>query len=269
MQGAGNDFIIIDNRAGALNTDKIVALAPELCHRRYGIGADGVIALQESEKKELDYTMFYRNADGSDAGMCGNGARCLALYASKRGLGEELRFNVHETIYKAKVKPSKNTVTIFFLMEVAVKEISIKSGTSFLQAYTGTEHIVRQVSKNKLEDGDFLISQGRKYRNHPQFNPPGTNVNFICGNSDDSLDLRTYERGVEGLTLACGTGAIASALTWHHILEMGACTDQVMKVHTKGGNLWVHYTFDTISNSYKNIRLTGEAHFVFEGSYTL
>lgn len=269
MQGAGNDFIIIDNRVGLFNKEQIISLAPKLCDRRFGIGADGVILLQQSDDPDLDYTMFYRNADGSDAGMCGNGARCLALYASKLGLGEELRFNVHDHIYQAEVEAEQNQVTVSFPMNVEVEEVALENGSLILRIQAGTEHIVKEVSKEKLQDEDFLTKTGKKLRNHPKFSPPGTNVNFIHGSTEDALTLQTYERGVEGLTLACGTGAIASALAWHHIQGTDNKVETSTNIEVKGGNLQVYFTFDENEKVYKNIRLAGEAQFVFKGIYTV
>src|SRR5699024_6307176 len=114
MQGAGNDFVIIDNRDYHLSKKRIIELAPELCDRKFGVGADGIMALLPAENSEIDYSMFYRNADGSDAGMCGNGARCLALYAWEKGLGTTFSFNVHDTVYQAEVIPEKRHAIIHF-----------------------------------------------------------------------------------------------------------------------------------------------------------
>lgn len=269
MQGAGNDFIIIDNRVGLFAKEQIIDLTPELCDRRFGIGADGVMLLQQSDDAELDYSMFYRNADGSDAGMCGNGARCLALFASKLGLGEELRFNVHENIYEAEVEvePEKYLVSIAFPMQVTINEIIRDDESILFQVHTGTEHVVKEIPEEMLEDEDTLVKIGKKLRYHSDFNPPGTNVNFIYGSTEHSLKLQTYERGVEGLTLACGTGAIASALAWHHMQKKAKNGENATTIETKGGKLQVHFAFN--KNGYNKIRLTGEAQFVFEGIYTV
>lgn len=269
MQGAGNDFIIIDNRVGLFTKEQIIDLTPELCARRFGIGADGVIVLQQSDDAERDYSMFYRNADGSDAGMCGNGARCLALFASKLGLGEQLRFNVHENIYEAEVEPEKYLVSIAFPMQVTINEITRDDESIFFQVHAGTEHVVKEISEEMLEDEDALAKIGKKLRYHSDFNPPGTNVNFIYGSTEHSLKLQTYERGVEGLTLACGTGAIASALAWHHMQKKAKSGENATTIETKGGKLQVHFAFDKSKNVYNKIRLTGEAQFVFEGIYTV
>lgn len=267
MQGAGNDFIVVDNRENLFSDETIVSLAPRLCDRRFGIGADGIMLLLQSDDPQIDYTMFYRNADGSDAGMCGNGARCLALFACNLGMGEHLVFNVHGKIYQAAVDPQKHKVTITFPMAVEVIEITIE-GDDFLQVHAGTEHIVKQLSQNEMEDEDELVREGKRLRYHPKLDPPGTNVNFIHGTSDRKINLQTYERGVENLTLACGTGAIASALAWHH-LQYHSTTQNHTDMVTKGGNLAVDFDFDEKQKTYHNIRLTGEAQFVFKGIYTV
>lgn len=117
MEGAGNDFVVIDNREYQFTLDEIIRFTPKLCDRKFGIGGDGILVLQSAESPDADYTMIYRNADGSDAGMCGNGARCLALYASKNGFSTSQRFNVHENLYQAEVKDD-NSVNIHFPVTV-------------------------------------------------------------------------------------------------------------------------------------------------------
>ncbi len=266
MQGAGNDFIIIDNHDEHLSKDKIISLAPELCDRHFGIGADGVISLQPPEKEEVDYTMFYRNANGSDAGMCGNGARCLALFVAENGFGNDLTFNVHDTIYRAE-KIAENQIEISFPIRVEPKEVNVNNET-VLQFHAGTEHIVLQLSSNELQDFKRLTEKGRALRQAPEFNPPGTNVNFIHPVSKNTLFLRTYEKGVEDLTLACGTGAIASALARHY-LQNGSDGQQTMIVQTDGGTLQVDFNYNKDEKFHDKIKLKGEARFVYEGSYKI
>ncbi len=264
MQGAGNDFIIIDNRAHVLSEEKIISLAPRLCHRKFGIGADGIIALQAPEQSALDYTMFYRNADGSDAGMCGNGARCLALFASRAGLGNNLEFNVHDTVYKASVDANTGRLTLSFPVKVEVEKTTPDGESLFYRANTGTEHIVREVSASRFDDNEKLCEEGRRLRNHPRYNPPGTNVNFIWGDRPGELKIKTYERGVEDLTLACGTGAIAAAITWHHLYGKDCQRGQI-KAEAQGGTLHVDFNYNSGKKLYSDIKLSGEAVFVFKG----
>lgn len=264
MQAAGNDFVVIDNRAEIFTKDKLISFAPSICARKFGVGSDGILALFPPEYEHIDYTMFYRNPDGSDAGMCGNGARCMALFARSLGFDKQHQFNVHDNIYEANVLDS-DSVTISFPMEPSVKQKKIENQT-FYTVYTGTEHLVKEIGEDRLQNEKELITEGRKLRYHDQFDPKGTNVNFIYGTDSASLKLQTYERGVESLTLACGTGAIASALVWHH-LQDDRSTTQKTTVQTKGGRLCVHFSFDPESNTYSNIKLEGPAHFVFKGTF--
>lgn len=265
MQGAGNDFVVLDNRSQSLSKEQLVELAPKICDRKFGVGSDGILALMPPEMDATDYTMFYRNPDGSDAGMCGNGARCIALFAYSLGFGKQQQFNVHDQIYEATIK-DQETVRITFPMEASAKEIEL-DGQTLYQIHTGTEHIVITRDKEYLVDKETLQEEGRRLRYHEQFQPKGTNVNFICGNNSSSLTLQTYERGVEDLTLACGTGAIASALIWHHLQSNE--DDQKYAVQTTGGTLNVYFSFNADTSSYTNIKLEGPANFVFEGKYIL
>jgi diaminopimelate epimerase len=264
MQAAGNDFVVIDNREERLTKDELISLAPAICDRKFGVGSDGILALLPPEFSNVDYTMFYRNPDGSDAGMCGNGARCIALFAHSLGFDSHHAFNVHDNIYKANIS-GPNSVVISFPMEAVVEE-KIVDDEKLYTIYTGTEHAVKTVDKKALNNEKELVRQGRRFRYHDQFEPKGTNVNFICGINSTSLELQTYERGVEDLTLACGTGAIASALVWHHLQDNNASSFQYL-VKTKGGTLTIHFSFDPESNTYSNIKLEGPAHFVFQGTF--
>lgn len=266
MQGAGNDFVVLDNRSQSLSKEELVELAPKICNRKFGVGSDGILALLPPEMEQADYTMFYRNPDGSDAGMCGNGARCIALFAHSLGFDARHQFNVHNQIYKAEVKDS-NTVRISFPMKSRAHEITI-DGQTLYAIHTGTEHIVTAKDNQNLDDEDRLREEGRLLRHHSQFQPKGTNVNFICGMDNNTLKLQTFERGVEDLTLACGTGAIASALIWHHMQDTDS-RNNTFSVETKGGTLTVYFDYDPSNEQFTNIKLEGPAHFVFEGKYKL
>ena len=264
MQGAGNDFVVLDNRSQSLSKEELIELAPKICDRKFGVGSDGILALLPPEMEQADYTMFYRNPDGSDAGMCGNGARCIALFAHSLGYDARHQFNVHNQIYEAEVKDS-NTVRISFPMKASAHEVTI-DGQTLYSIHTGTEHIVTTKDDQSLSDEDRLREEGRLLRHHSQFQPKGTNVNFICGMDNDSLKLQTFERGVEDLTLACGTGAIASALIWHHIQKTDS-RHNTFSVETAGGSLTVYFDYEPSDQQFTNIKLEGPAHFVFEGKY--
>ncbi len=267
MEGAGNDFVVIDNRTLGLSLNEIVSITPQLCDRKFGVGADGLLALEQPTLPNVDYTMLYRNADGSDAGMCGNGSRCLAYFALKQGFSNEQKFNVHDAIYEAIVDPKKEQVSVSFPDVIAPKKLQINK-KNYLQVYTGTEHIVSFEKLEQLEEEEELVHEGSFIRNHPILNPPGTNVNFVCPNEDASLYLQTYERGVEDLTLACGTGAIASAIGTHFMdgADNGEFTFEVI---VKGGTLSVQFSFDNSTNTYSKIKLIGPARFVYSGTIIL
>ena len=265
MQGAGNDFILLDNRNLKLSEEYLADLAPAICNRKFGIGSDGLISLSYDDTQKADLVMQYKNPDGSDAGMCGNGARCFAAFAVTLGSPKRFTFRVHDHVYKASVK--KKGVKITFPLQTTVDPLSL-DGYSAFSVYTNTEHIVCPVAAEQLEEEAVLISEGRYLRNHKKFDPKGTNVNFISGINADNLCLQTYERGVENLTLACGTGAIASALAWHNLQQAGN-GDFMYRVKVRGGILAVHFSYDTEQNQYQKIRLEGPAEFVFEGKYYL
>lgn len=266
MQATGNDFVVLDNLKATFSPEEVVELSPVLCHRKYGVGADGLMALQKPKLPDTDYEMLYRNADGSDAGMCGNGSRCLALLASQLGMGKNLTFSVHQEIYSAQVlNKNNNLIVITFPISAKVKEITI-ANEQLWQIFTGTDHVVKEVPKERLQQEEKLVQEGRHLRTHEQFQPTGTNANFFCGLNEQSIQVQTYERGVENLTLACGTGAIASAIAWHHKQQLNTRQNE-FNVKTKGGDIGVEFEFNPADVSYSNIKLTGPAHFVFEGTY--
>lgn len=264
MEGAGNDFVVIDNRETQFSLDEIIAFTPKLCDRKFGVGADGLMALENSKIDNVDYTMLYRNADGSDAGMCGNGSRCLALFATICGFGSSQIFNVHSSIYHAEVDLNNHKVSVSFPDVEAPVNLELDKN-KFIQVYTGTEHVVHFVNNVLLENEKELVRTGAKIRYHKILNPPGSNVNFVCSKKKESIELQTYERGVEGLTLACGTGAIASAIATH-FNESTVDNSCDYSVKVKGGILNVRFDFNEQENIYQNIKLIGPANFVFEGT---
>jgi len=265
MQGAGNDFIVLDNFELDIKLDDFIRLAPKLCHRKFGVGADGLLVLERPENEQTDFTMIYRNADGSNAGMCGNGARCLSLFAHKKGLGEALTFNVHKNLYQAQIQ--NNEVEISFPNVPVPKVIEIE-GHELIQVYPGTEHVVKRVPRSYLEQEECLIKIGKKLRYHQKLNPPGTNVNYMTISTDDCLHLQTYERGVENLTMACGTGAIASAIA-AHFSRAQHISHKKTTVKVRGGTLKVSFSFQKKENIYTNIKLKGPARFVFSGEIAI
>jgi diaminopimelate epimerase len=266
MEGAGNDFVVIDNRNYKFSLDQIIRFTPKLCDRKFGIGADGLLVLQPSERKDVDYTMIYRNADGSDAGMCGNGARCMVLFAHKYGFSATQNFNVHSNVYMAEYHKD-DTVSIHFPVHVNPKRKNI-SGIDFIQADAATEHLVTFCTEKDLQNEKELLKKGRSVRYHNSVDPPGSNVNFVNYEGENTISLQTYERGVENLTLACGTGALAAAIAAHeqHQSSHGQST---FTVKVKGGTLKAAFDFNSDTNTYHQLILNGPAHFVFEGFISL
>lgn len=265
MEGTGNDFVVLDNRSLQLSEDEIKQLAPLICDRNFGVGSDGILALSAPQIDSVDYTMIFRNPDGSPAGMCGNGARCLALFAdSLDDFEKPFKFNVHEQIYSASIS-DEQSVAISFPIETSIRKKTVDEQLLY-EIYTGTEHIVIPVEDDKLANEDELKSMGHQLRYHNAFAPAGTNVNFINGKDSNHLKLQTYERGVEDLTLACGTGTIAAALVWHH-LQQDKNPENSYSVETEGGALEVSFKFNKANQSYSNIKLKGPVHFVFSGTY--
>lgn len=261
MEGAGNDFIVIDNREYGFSLDEIISFTPKLCDRKFGVGADGLLALEKPNHPDVNYTMIYRNADGSDAGMCGNGSRCLALFASYGGYPDTQTFNVHDAVYKAIVDKKEQQVSIHFPDVKPPERLSVMEH-DLLQIYTGTEHVVEFVDEDTLELEKQLVKTGSKIRYSKEFSPKGSNVNFISLLSENKIKLQTYERGVEDLTLACGTGALASAIAAH---SEGEHVYPDYSILVKGGQLGVSFNYDDESSTYKEVILKGPAHFVFKG----
>lgn len=266
MQGAGNDFVVFDNREYGLLLDEIIAITPRLCHRRFGVGADGVLVLQPSEK--ADYRMIYRNADGSDAGMCGNGGRCLASFAVRAGFSPELSFLVHGQTYRAQVEEGEERVHVRFPVTPEASAPLEFYSRPALSVYSGTEHVVSWASPEVLDDEDRLREEGAAIRYNQRMFPKGTNVNFIHPASDDGpIIMKTYERGVEDLTLACGTGALASAVGHHHKSRGHQAGSFSYEVQCSGGTLQTSFTYDDEAKRYRELRLSGPVAFVFEGVY--
>lgn len=253
FQGAGNDFVIVDNRKGDFQPS--IGTVEMLCDRNFGIGADGLMLLENDDK--YDFYMRYFNADGKESTMCGNGGRCISVFAKSLGLGsaDKVTFNSIDGLHEAFFTEEDGEMLVKLKM-IDVKEIEENDDYYFIN--TGSPHYVAFVEH--LEEMD-VFEEGQAIRNDPKFAPGGTNVNFV-EILDDELFVRTYERGVEDETLACGTGSTASAIAAALFLE----SDQnVWDVEVMGGNLQV--SFDRKEDgTFENVWLTGPAERVFEGS---
>lgn len=246
-QGTGNDFVMVDDRTNFFpkNDTKLVAF---LCHRKFGIGADGLILIQNDKKS--DFIMVYFNADGKKGSLCGNGGRCAVSFARYLGIiAEQTTFKAVDGLHYAFLNGS----TISLQMR-DVSEIKVKSNSFFLD--TGSPHHV-QIVENL--EGIKVFEEGKKLR-YGLYGEKGSNINFVQQEDDSTFAIRTYERGVEDETLSCGTGVTAVALAMHHAKKTVA---NEVNVKTLGGKLKV--SFDIESETYRNIYLTGEAKQVFKG----
>ena len=261
MNGAGNDFVVADNRRGEVQLDRArIAL---LCDRHRGVGADGLLLVEPGEKG-ADYTMRYYNSDGHEAEMCGNGGRCFALYVARLDGGrEEVSFSTQAGVIRARIQGEEVCLEMsepFDLelhrpIEVAGNALTVHS------VNTGVPHTVVFVEHLGSTD---VHAMGRAIRRHDCFAPAGTNVNFVKQTGPAALSIRTYERGVEGETLACGTGVVAAAIVSHELLEAAP----PVSVRVKGGDT-LKVEFEKSRDVFKAVTLTGPADFVFEGEIQL
>jgi len=262
IQATGNDFVVINNLDGRFSLDHMIRLTPPLCDRKFGVGADGSLFLCPSSTHHFE--MVYRNADGSDAGMCGNGGRALCLFAHHLGLGDSFTFTVHGVRYSGTMISDELISLGFLELSCSPTRLAGKEDQFFI--YTGTDHLVVPLTQEELSDSTRLYERGKALRNDPRFSPKGTNVNFYRFRVTDEIDICTYERGVENLTLACGTGSIACSIVDHFLrdpqLKKQHATYQVMN---PGGVLEVRFDVDPHEHLYHHIYLTGQARITFTG----
>lgn len=271
MNGAGNDFVMLDNRQGALNLDH--SQIHLLCNRHRGIGADGVLLLEiERDNKVTPFRMRYYNADGFEAEMCGNGARCFTRYIAylldkKTG---KISFETKAGLIEGELLEDQVRLAMSLPHGILLNQHFSLSNQDYLvhSINTGVPHAV--IFVKDLESAP-VINIGRELRYHTHFAPSGTNVNFVQPLSKNEIAIRTYERGVEEETLACGTGVVASALIYHLLNQ----TSSPINVLVKGGDtLQVEFLSQALENNnssrnLSNISLTGPADFVFTGTIEL
>jgi len=249
--GTGNDFIIIDNRKKEFDK-KNVKLIRNLCNRRTGIGADGLMLLEKDKKH--DFKMLYFNSDGKEGTMCGNGGRCIVAFAQTLNIISDLTiFNAIDGVHTAKI--SKKNISLK-MSDVSV----IKKFRDGYLLDTGSPHFVCFKRNNSDIDVNKL---GNKIRNEERFQPNGVNVNFAKV-SGKYLDILTYERGVEAETLSCGTGSVAASIASAYFKKSN---EYKLIVNTKGGKLEV--TFEKKNNKYQNIWLSGPVVKAFEGHFSV
>ncbi len=251
-QGTGNDFIMIDDRDGQFPADQ--EIISSLCTRRTGIGADGLILLQEHPG--YDFSMRYFNADGHESTMCGNGGRCVIAFARSLGVcGEETRFLAVDGEHTGEIRDG-----LIRLKMNDVRKIRETGEGWFLD--TGSPHYV--LFREDVEHTD-IFHEGRELRNSDLFRPEGSNINFTQVIGQQTIFNRTYERGVEDETLSCGTGSIAAALTHAHIRQN---VSSPVTVLTRGGRLKVHFQPGE-EVLYREIYLEGPALQVFRGVFEI
>jgi diaminopimelate epimerase len=257
MDGTGNDFIVVDNRAGPVAAERLAEFAARYCPRRTGVGADGVLLVEPSPGPGLDFRMRYLNADGSEADMCGNGARCIARFAHAIGAaGTEMRFLTGAGPVGARITEMGAVIDMPAPTQPEQRSIAVagrRLDLWFLS--TGVPHAVVPVTG--LDSVD-VVGQGRAIRYHETFLPAGTNVNYLVRRGD-GIAIRTYERGVEDETLACGTGASASALVAATLWNLRSPLDVVVQ----GGRLRIH--FARSGGGFRDLKLEGPAVRTYRG----
>jgi diaminopimelate epimerase len=258
MNGAGNDFILLDNRAGKLSLTR--EQITRLCDRHRGIGADGLIALVPCASGKADWAWQFFNSDGSTGEMCGNGARCFARFVQKTvGLTRDFTFETEAGIITASFHGERVTVSLTPPKDLRLnQQILLATGPATIHSLnTGVPHAVLLVP-----DADEAMVQtlGPEVRRHAHFGPRGTNVNFVQVLGPNHIRVRTFERGVEGETLACGTGVTASALISARVHKFTS----PVKVQVQGGDT-LEVSFRDTGTDFADVRLTGPAELVFEG----
>ncbi len=264
MSGAGNDFVVLDNRFYAFTPDELSGLAQRLTERRSSIGADGLLALATPEDEQHDFRMLYYNADGSRATMCGNGARCLARFARSAGFDRDtLHFETDAGVYRADVPAGEaDPVTLHVPAPQRFRPHAMEGEEAWF-VWTGTEHLV--LFRDAVWPlSDKLQKDAPRYRHHPSLQPAGANVNFVrvLDAAARHVQAVTFEKGVEDWTLACGTGAVAIAVVSVFTRRVASFP---VAVEMPGGTLVVGGQ-QTGPESVAALSLTGPAIVTFRGS---
>ena len=259
MSGTGNDFVLLDNRENIIGNE-ISQLVPKLCHRRNGVGADGVLLLESSAK--ADFRMRYLNADGGEVSFCGNGGRCMAWFARSIGaVPDKMTFEAGDGLHRAEVTGSRVKLSMKDPADFKLNFVLDLGSKGYAASYadTGVPHVVIPVMDLKIFS---VVETGRKIRLHQMFDPAGTNANFIELTDQHHLTIRTYERGVEDETLACGTGATAAAV----ISGLQGRAASPVECMTYGGEtLTVHFKKE--DDQITEVFLEGAVSLVFKGEW--
>jgi diaminopimelate epimerase len=258
MSAGGNDFIIIDNRQNILEYKRSKECAQKVCRRKLSIGADGLILIENS--KQADFKWKFFNADGSEAEMCGNGGRCVARFAYLKGIASPmLTFDTLAGIIKAEVLDDRVKLQLPLPYNLTRDLKLLMDGKCyFVDSITvGVPHVVMFVEDLSNYQ---VVKLGKMIRFSEHFKPAGTNVNFVSTKNGSTIVIRTYERGVEDETLACGTGAVASAL----IANEKKGVESPVSVFTRGGEILTVY-FTKENQVLKEVFLEGSANLIYEG----
>lgn len=249
-QGTGNDFVMIDNRTNFFPKENI-KLIENLCDRRFGIGADGLILLENDET--TDFKMVYYNSDGNQSSMCGNGGRCLVAFAKKLNvINNSCTFIATDGLHHATI--AENGQVSLQMIDVTTVKISV----DYVFLNTGSPHhvqLVEDLENYNIKENGAAIRYGELY------GKAGSNVNFVEQISENTFAIRTYERGVEDETLSCGTGATAAAIAMN---SLGKTNSNAIQINVQGGELEI--SFDKIDEKFTNVFLKGPAEFVFKGT---
>jgi diaminopimelate epimerase len=268
MNGAGNDFVVIDNRERPIRpSEKTIR---ELCDRKRGIGADGVILIEA--EPQADFRMRYFNSDGGEAEMCGNGARCAALFASDIGLGTrdgetvQLRFFARPGPMTAVVHGDRAAIAMTDATRLeSLISLPCAGGPEVVHFInTGVPHAVSVEKDWESLSDEQVLKRGREIRFHQRFSPGGANANFVRVREGGLVAIRTYERGVEAETLACGTGAVAAAVVLFHL----GLVESPVRVITRGDEL-LRVSFTSTVTGATDVVLEGPAAFNFDGAIDL
>ena len=257
MSGSGNDFIIIDNRNNIIPTDDLSVFAARVCRRKLSVGADGLILVEPSLTADFKWNFF--NSDGSVAEMCGNGARCTARFALLNDItGEEMAFETIAGLIRARVLNDRVKINMTDPYDLVLGcRVQVDLAVyNFDRINTGVPHVVIEVDDIEAVD---VVGIGRQIRHHADFSPVGTNVNFI-GQDGQQWIVRTYERGVEDETLACGTGIVAGAL----VLAARKSLSSPISLRSRSGSL-LNVFFSQTDNGLNEIYLEGDARIIYKG----
>ena len=263
LSGAGNDFVIINNLNQIVDStdSNFMNFVTKVCQRRMSVGADGVLLVERTE--DVDFRMRYFNADGGEVETCGNGARCISKFAYLNGIvSEKMQFLTNAGVYEAEIVEDNVKVRMSDPTDIRINvPLRLEDGLyNVAFANSGVPHVVFFVDDLQATD---VFDLGQQTRYHDDFKPAGTNANFIRIHSQELLEIRTYERGVENETLACGTGSIASAIV---SATLGKVKSPVSVKTASGVVLRIH--FDLIDDEAKNVYLEGDARVIFAGELT-